>query len=314
MFNEDKILIAGGTGLIGSACVRQLRAQGFNNILFPLKKEVDYLNYNVFFDYCITNKVKHMIFAAGKVGGIIDNEKNQIDYLLTNTMLGVNALKVSLNAELKKVVLFGSSCMYPLNALQPYCEKDLLSGTLEKTSMGYAVAKLVAMQGANLMNNNSSIKTSFIPVIPNSTFGPFDNFDLNTSHVLSAIVRKIHVAKKNNISNLEFYGTGFPKREFIYSDDVADAVIFLLKNNNNKFLSPINIGSGNEVTIKKLSEIISNIIGYNGIIKFDDTKPDGAKRKMLDSSIINKMGWKAQIPLLKGIARTYEWFLENMEE
>jgi len=311
MLDKDNILIAGGTGLIGSACIKRLKERGFENILYPLKKELDYSDYENFLDYCLSNKIKYMIFAAGKVGGIVDNKKNQIDYLFNNTILGINALKVALNAELKKVVLFGSSCMYPLNAKQPYVEKDLLTGSLEKTSLGYAVAKLVAMQGAYLINTNSLVKTTLIPIIPNSTFGPNDNFNPDTSHVLSAIIRKVDDAKRNKTSILKLLGTGLPKREFVYSEDVADAIIFLLKNIEGIINYPINIGSGNELTIKDLSKIISKIIGYEGKIVFDAKTPDGAMRKMLDSSVINKMGWNSKTSLLDGITKTYAWYTKN---
>ena len=255
MLKANVILVAGGTGLIGSACINRLRSLGYNKILAPLKKEVDYLNFEIFSEYCMNNSVTHMIFAAGKVGGILDNNNNQVNYLINNSILAINAIKVSIDCNLKKVVLFGSSCMYPIDAMQPFRENDILTGPMEKTSLGYALSKLLLTQGACLANKANNYDTFFIPVIPNSCYGPNDNFDPKTSHVLSALVGKIIKAKENNDEYVTLFGTGAPHREFIYSNDVADAVIFLMENLNEKPNTSINIGSGEEISILNLAKI-----------------------------------------------------------
>lgn len=313
MNKNGTILVAGGTGLIGSACIRYLKKIDYANLLFPTRQEVDYLNYNDFLDYCLDNNVNSMVFAAGKVGGILDNKSNQIDYLLTNTLLGINALRVSLNANLQKVILFGSSCMYPTGASQPFREEDLLTGIMEQTSIGYAISKLVLTQGATLANHTNAHKTTFIPVIPNSCYGPNDNFNPKTSHVLSSLVSKIYTAKEENQKKVILFGTGTPKREFVHSDDVADAVFFLMNNIDTKPSTSINIGSGYEVDILNLAKMICNVIDYNGTIEFDKSKPDGAKRKILDISKINKLGWSPKINLHLGIKHTVDWYINNKD-
>lgn len=307
-FLKGNILIAGANGLIGSAILRYLISHNYKNLFYPNKKELDYLNLENFLNYCVSKKINHMFFAAGKVGGILDNKNNQSKYLLDNTQLGLNALKVSKEVNLEKVVLFGSSCMYPINATQPYRENDLLSGVLEETSLGYAISKLVLTQGANLINNENSSKTFFLTVIPNSTYGPNDNFDPNSSHVLSALINKIHNAKLYNKKYVNLFGTGKAMREFVYSDDVADAIFFLLKNLKEKPKSAINIGTSVEITIKNLAIEIAKIIGYTGKINFNINNLDGAPRKILDSSFLTSLGWVPKVTLNSGLVKTIDWY------
>jgi len=308
---NGNLLVAGGTGLIGSSILRCLSSNKIENVFSPTRQELNLLKYNDFLNYCIQNNIKHMIFAAGKVGGILDNKNNQVNYFLNNTELGLNALKISIEAKLDKVVLFGSSCMYPLDAQQPYKEEDLLKGSIEKTSMGYAISKLVLTQGANLINEDASYKPFFITVIPNSTYGPNDNFNLDTAHVMSALIKKISNAKNQKTPKIKLLGSGLPLREFVYSDDVANAIILLLSNELNQTDNIFNVGSSEEISIKELSKKISKIIGFKGIIEFDKSQPDGAMRKYLDSSKIKSIGWKPTNLLNEGIEKTYGWYIKN---
>lgn len=309
-FNKN-LLVAGASGLIGSAIVRHLEINKYKNIFCPSRQELDLLNKEQFLQFCINKNIKHMIFAAGKVGGILDNKNNQISYLLKNTKLGLNALEVSIESKLEKVVLFGSSCMYPIDALQPYKEKDLLSGKIEKTSIGYAISKMLLTQGANLINQDQSLTPFFISVIPNSTYGPNDNFDPDSSHVLAALIKKIYDANLSDSKNIDLFGTGTPLREFIYADDVADAIFFLLKTLKEKPKSAINIGTSVEITIKDLAFEIAKIIGYNGKINFNLNKLDGAPRKLLDSSFLKKLGWTPKVELNSGLIKTIDWYKKH---
>ena len=252
-----------------------------------------------------------MIFAVGKVGGILDNQKNQSNYFLQNMEFAINVFKVSRLANLNKVIVFGSSCMYPLNETQPYKEDKLLNGPLEETSKGYALAKLVLAQGSIILNSEN--RPIFIPIIPNSSFGPHDNYDPNTSHVLSALIKKFHDAKVKNNKLVSIFGSGKPKREFIFSQNVASSINFLLKNIKSQPNLPINIGPGQEFTIYELAKTIASVVGYKGEIKFDLTKPDGAYRKLLSYEQIKQMGWKPEISFNEGLKKTYNWFVKNYE-
>lgn len=308
---KGNLLIAGSKGLIGSAIIRYLENYKCKKFFCPTRQELDLLNKEDFLKYCFFNDIRHMIFAAGKVGGILDNKNNQVNYLFNNTQLALNALQVSIEANLEKVVLFGSSCMYPSNATQPYKEKDLLSGPIEKTSMGYAISKILLTQSAGLINENVSSNPFFITVIPNSTYGPNDNFDPDSSHVLAALINKIYNAKLRNLKKISLFGTGKPLREFIHSDDVANAVFFLLNNVKNKPTFPINIGTSEEITIKNLAIEVSKILNYTGDINFDLNTLDGAKRKILDNSTVKSMGWSHKINLKTGLIDTIDWYINK---
>ena len=234
------LLIAGSAGLIGSACLRYIKKKSIFKVFSPDKKELDYLDFHKFYNYCKSNDIDYIIYAVGKVGGILDNSLNQSNYLLYNTELALNLFKVVKKTNVKKVVTFGSSCMYPLNATQPFKENSLFSGMVEKTSLGYAMSKLILSQGGLLLNEEKN-NCKFISIIPNSCYGPNDDFDPKTAHVLSSLIVKFHQAKKHNKKNVLLFGTGVAKREFIYSDDVANAVFFLLENINDDRNLPINI-------------------------------------------------------------------------
>ena len=311
--NKKKVnlLIAGSDGLIGSACLRLSKTKKYK-VFSPSKRELNYLNLDDFINYCKSNLIDNIIYAVGKVGGILDNSLNQSNYLLYNTELALNLFKVVKETKLKKIITFGSSCMYPLDAAQPFNEDSLFSGSLEKTSIGYAMSKLLLSQGGIFLNQEN-IDCKFISVIPNSCYGPKDDFNTNTAHVLSSLIVKFHRAKVENKENVFLFGTGKALREFIYSDDVADAVFFLMENISDKRNIPINIGTGIEISILDLAKKIKKIIGFKGEIKFDKKKPDGALRKILDSSYLNRLGWKYSYTIDKAINLTYKWYLKNYE-
>lgn len=312
MQKKINLLIAGSNGLIGSACVRLSKEKKNYKIFSPTKNELDFLNLSDFVNYCKFNEIECIIYAVGKVGGILDNSLNQGNYLLYNTELALNLFKVVKQTNLKKIITFGSSCMYPLNASQPFKESSLFSGKVEKTSLGYALSKLILSQGGLLLNEEKDA-CKFISVIPNSCYGPNDDFDPNTAHVLSSLLVKFHKAKINKTKSVSLFGTGVAKREFIYSDDVAHAVFFLLENLKENINLPINIGTGIEMSILDLAQKIKKIVGFDGEIDFDKDKPDGALRKILDSSYLNGLGWKYSYTVDDAINLTYKWYLENYE-
>ena len=311
--NVGNVLIAGSKGLIGSACFKKMQDYGYNNLFYPSKEELNYLEYEAFLNFSIKHKINTIIYAVGKVGGILDNNSNQSNYLLYNSELALNLFKVVQNSDVTESIVFGSSCMYPVNADQPYNEKSIFTGPIEKTSEGYAISKLLLARGSNLLNLSNNNKCCFKIMIPNSTYGPNDNFNIETAHVMSALIKKISDAKNQKIPKIKLLGSGLPLREFVYSDDVANAIIMLLNNELNQTEQIFNIGSSEEISIKQLSKKISKIIGFEGIIEFDKSKPDGALRKYLDSSKINRIGWKPKILLNEGIKKTYEWYLKNYD-
>jgi GDP-L-fucose synthase len=310
---NDPILIAGGTGLIGSACIRRLKRSGYENILYPNRTELDLFDRKKISDYLGDNSVVNIIFAAGKVGGIVENRDNPASFIDENTIIGLNGLWAAKNANVKRMIIFGSSCMYPVAAQQPFKEHSLFTGELEETSIAYATAKVATFQAALAYNRQFNNSTMFIPIIPNSTFGPNDNYDLNSSHVLAALIRKIHIAHISKSETVELWGTGKPHREFVYCDNLADACLFLLNYKFDMAPQPINISSGEEVSISQLARKIASIVSYRGEIIFDNNKPDGVMRKSLSNLSLSEMGWNNYLTLEKGLKNTYDWFVKNYE-
>lgn len=313
METSDPILIAGGTGLIGSACVRLLKRLGYETVLYPTRSELDLFDRKKTRDYMGDNRVVSVIFAAGKVGGILENRDKPAAFIDENITIGLNGLWAAQNANVKRMIIFGSSCMYPLDGQQPFREESLFTGELEKTSIAYATAKIATFQAALAYNRQFVNSTMFIPIIPNSTYGPGDNYDLDSSHVLGALIQKIHTAYNSKNETVELWGTGKPFREFIYCDDVAEVCLFLLKYKFYQAPLPINISSGEEITITQLAEKIASIISYKGKITFDNLKPDGVIRKSLSNLRLGRMGWNNYVSLDKGLKETYNWFVKNYE-
>ncbi len=310
MNTNDIILVLGSSGLIGSACIRRLVAQGYERILSPTRNELDLTQASSVARYFSNNKVDVVILAAGTVGGIADNINRPFDYISENLQICLN---VCVNANLyalKKIVLMGSSCMYPLHTTQPMPVSALFSGDLEPTSLPYAFSKLASIN-FGLSFNKQFNSSRYLAIIPNSTYGPGDNFDVKSGHVLSSLLHKFHVAKDRRMPVIKLWGTGTPRREFIYSEDVADAIIFMLENGIETQDEPINIGVGYDISIADLADIISDVVGFKGNISWDNTKPDGASRKLLDSAPIKSLGWRNKFDLKRGIRRTYDSYLEN---
>ena len=304
------IYIAGHTGLIGSAMMRLLTERGFDNLIVCPHKVLDLTDSNAVEQFFDRHTPQYVVLAAGKVGGILENQAHPADFLTTNLSIQLNVLSSALRAGAKKTILFGSSCMYPREADQPMSEAALLSGIPEPTSLAYAIAKLTGVQMC-LAYNEQVGEQRFLPVIPNSVYGPNDDFNIESAHVLSALVHRLHLARSSDAQTLALWGTGSPRREFIHADDVAAACLMLLDSDTTRLDLPLNLGVGYDCSIKELAEKIARIVGFNGTIEWDPTKPDGAPRKLLDSSRMYNFGWRPVVNLNDGLHSTYRWFLEN---
>ena len=307
---DEKIFIAGHNGMVGSACSRALNDYGFKNIIFKSSSELDLRNELDVKNFLKKYKPSIIINAAAKVGGILANDSYPFEFLMDNMLIQNNLIKYSHHYNVDKFIFLGSSCIYPKYSKQPIKEEYLLSGTLEPTNQWYAVAKI---SGLKLIESlRKQYKRDYVSLMPTNLYGINDNFNLKTSHVLPALIRKFHDAKKNKSQNVKLWGTGSPKREFLHVDDLASAVIFALENKMKK--SIYNIGTGKEISIKELAEIIKKIVGFGGDIYWDKTKPDGTPKKLLDVSRFTNLGWNYKIKLKKGITQTYNWYKKNLEK
>ncbi len=310
MDKSARIYVAGHRGLIGSAIMRRLQRDGYRALLTAPRSQLDLTRgpeVNAFFN---EHKPEIVFLAAGRVGGIVENQRVPADFITENLAIQVNVLRAARNTGARKLVFFGSSCMYPRECPQPMAEHTILAGKPEETSLPYAIAKLAGTYMC-LGYNTQYGETRFLPVIPNNAYGPNDNFDPNTSHVLSALIRKIHEAKARSSPHVELWGSGTPRREFVHADDIADACCFLLEQDAEKIKLPLNIGVGIDYSIRELAGIVARVLGYNGTVKWDTSKPDGAPRKLLDNSRIMALGWRPRVKLEDGIRATYEWFLKT---
>ena len=313
MLKNKKIYVSGHTGLLGSSIIRQLNKKGFNNIIFEERKNLNLLdteNVNNFFKI---NKPDYVILSAGVTGGIEKNKNEPFDLMYQNLRIQLNLFKSCHDYKVQKTIFFGSSCMYPSEVDRPMKEDLILTGKMEKSSISYAIAKLAGLEMSSALNRQFNMN-SFFPIIPNSMYGPKDNFNPNTGHVLASLIYKFYDAKINNSPHVVLWGDGSALREFIYVDDVADACIFLLKSNVNDVAFPLNVGTGYEISIYDLALTISNVIGYDGEIYWDKTKPNGTKRKLLDSSQMNLLGWKPKTKLKYGIQKTINWYIHNTKK
>ncbi len=307
MSPDSKIFIAGHRGMVGSAIVRALASQGFTNLLFRTRQELDLLDRSAVREFFKTERPEFVIDAAARVGGIVANSEKPVEFLLENLTLQNNIIEAAADFGCAKLLFLGSSCIYPKHAPQPIREDALLTGPLEPTNDAYALAKIAGIKLCQAYAREYG--KNFLSAMPTNLYGPHDNFDLHTSHVLPALIRKIHEAKKSRAPEVLVWGTGTPRREFLHADDLADACVFLLKNYDSSEL--INIGSGEDTTIRELAELVCEVLGYDGTLAFDPTKPDGTPRKLMDSSRLFALGWKPRIPLREGIAHAHAWFLEN---
>lgn len=306
MKKESKIYIAGHRGLVGSAISRNLKSKGFGNIIGRTHQELDLMDQADTLKFFEEEKPEYVFLAAAKVGGIHANSTYPADFIYNNLQIQCNVLEASKRYKIKKLLLLGSSCIYPKFAPQPITEEALLSGSLEPTNEAYAIAKIAGIIACR--SYNKQYGTNFISCMPTNLYGYGDNYHPENSHVLPGLMRRIHEAKIKNKESVTIWGTGNPKREFLFSEDLADACVFLMENYNGP--ETINVGSGHEISIRELAILIKKVIGYEGKIEFDTTKPDGTPRKLLDSSRLNSLGWSAKTDLESGIFKTYEDFLK----
>ena len=307
MEKDSKVYIAGHKGLLGSSLLRNLKKEGYNNLVFRTRGELDLRDQAATDDFFKEEKPDYVFLAAARVGGIKANIDYPGEFIYDNLQIQVNVIKSSQKNNVKKLVNFGSNCIYPVSAPQPFKECYLLTGPVEPTNEPYAVAKLAGIKLCQAFNKQYG--TEFISVIPASLFGPNDNFDPEKSHLVPAMIRKFHMGKKKG-EDVTLWGTGKPRREIMYVDDAAEACIYLMKNYTDS--TPINVGFGYDFSITEIADIIKKVIGFHGGIGFDTSKPDGIEAKLLDSKKINELGWKPKVSLEKGVQKTYRWFLENV--
>lgn len=312
---NSKIYIAGNTGMVGSAIQRNLENKGFKNFVFTPYPEFDLTDQETVRDFFNKEKPEYVIIAAAKVGGILANNTYRAQFIYENLMIQSNLIHQAHINGVQKLLFLGSSCIYPKNSLQPMREEYLLTGILEPTNEPYAIAKISGIKMCE--NYYRQYGSNFISVMPTNLYGPFDNFDLNNSHVIPAMIRKFSDAKRTMAPSVEIWGSGNPKREFLYVDDMADACVYLIENLDadqlySRNISHINIGTGRDLTIKELALTVCEVVGFKGEIVYDTSKPDGVARKLLDTAVLNKIGWKYQTDLKAGLKLAYKWYRENI--
>lgn len=306
---QSKVYVAGSRGLVGSALVRTLQSQGYENLLLPTSADLDLRNQAAVEAFFAQEKPDYVFLAAAKVGGIQANNLYRAEFLYDNLMIEANIIHSAYRHGVKKLLFLGSSCIYPKLCPQPMKEEYLLTGFLEPTNEPYAIAKIAGLKLCE--NYGRQYGVNFISAMPTNLYGINDNFHLANSHVLPALMRKFHEAKVTNSPTVTVWGTGTPLREFLYVDDLADALVFLMNTYNE--IDFVNVGTGQEVSIKELALTIKAVVGYDGDLVFDATKPDGTPRKLLDVSRLNAAGWQAKTDLKTGIERTYDWFLGHID-
>ena len=304
---DETIFVAGHRGMVGSAIHRRLTKDDFTRVLGRTRAELDLLDRRAVRAFFEKERPAVVVDAAAKVGGILANNEQPVEFLLQNLTIQNNLIEAAADFGARKLLFLGSSCIYPKMAPQPISEDSLLTGPLEPTNDAYAIAKIA---GIKLCQSYArQYRKNFISGMPTNLYGPHDNYDLHNSHVLPAFIRKVHEAKQAGAKSITVWGTGTPRREFLHTDDLADACLFLLENYNQPDL--INIGCGEDVTIRELAETVCDVLGFDGSLEFDATKPDGTPRKLLDISKIKSLGWAPKIPLREGIADAYDWFIRN---
>jgi GDP-L-fucose synthase len=306
---DDKIYVAGHRGLVGSAIVRSLERKGYSNVIGRTHKELDLTNQQAVRDFFEAEKPEVVVLAAAKVGGINANNTTPAEFAYENMQIQCNVIKCAHDYKVKKLLFLGSTCIYPRMAPQPITEDALLTGPLEQTNEAYAIAKISGMQMCKYFKRQYG--DDFISCMPTNLYGPHDNYDLSGSHVMPAMIRKFHDAKINNAPTVELWGTGSPLREFLYVDDMADACVFLLENYDGE--QHVNIGTGVEVTIKELAELVKKTVGYTGEIVWNSEMPDGTPRKLCDVTKLHNLGFRHKVDLEEGVKLAYEWFKENVE-
>lgn len=320
---DAKIYVAGHRGLVGSALMRNLKAKGYTNLLTRTHAELDLVDQRAVESFFAQEKPEYVLLAAAKVGGIHANDTYPAEFIRDNLAIQLNVIHFAYTNDVKRLLFLGSSCIYPRLAPQPMREEDLLSSALESTNRPYALAKIAGIEMCWAYNRQ--YKTQYLAVMPTNLYGPGDNYHPENSHVIPALIRRFHEAKRANVPNVTVWGTGTPKREFLYSDDMAEACVYLMNQPDAQFipllgqdrgdgLAPlVNIGVGQDLTIRELAETVAGIVGYSGELRFDASKPDGTPRKLMSVGRLNAMGWKAKTDLRDGLARTYQSFLSTLE-
>ncbi|MGC8771758.1 MAG: GDP-L-fucose synthase family protein [Brevinematia bacterium] len=309
MDKNSKIYVAGHRGLVGSSIVRALEAKGYKNIITRTHRELDLTRQNEVEAFFKEERPEYVFLSAAKVGGILANSTYPADFIYQNMAIAINVIHSSYLYGVKKLLFLGSSCIYPKLCPQPIKEEYLLTGSLENTNEAYAIAKISGLEMAKFYRQQYGV--DFISAMPTNLYGPNDNFDLYNSHVIPALIRKFHEAKINNLPYVTIWGTGKPKREFLYIDDLANALVFLMENYSDTI--HINVGTGEDISINELARIIKNITGYSGKIVYDTTKPDGTPRKLLDVARLKSLGFSPEYSLEEGLKLTYKWFKENYD-
>ncbi len=309
MNKTDKIYVAGHRGLVGSAIVRNLKSKGYNNIVGRTHKELELTDQQAVRAFFEEERPDVVVLAAAKVGGINANNTTPAEFIYDNMQVQCNVIHCCHQYGVKKLLFLGSTCIYPKMAPQPIPEDALLTGPLETTNEAYAVAKIAGMEMCKFYKRQYG--DDFISCMPTNLYGPHDNYDLNGSHVLPAMIRKFHEAKLNHAPSVELWGTGTPLREFLYVDDMADACVFLLENYNGE--QHVNIGTGKEITIRELAEMVKKTVGFEGEIIWNDSMPDGTPRKLTDVTKLHSLGWRHKVELEEGIRMAYDWFRENVD-
>lgn len=310
MNKTDKIFVAGHRGLVGSAIVRKLQEQGYTNIITRTSKELNLTSQQAVNEFFAAEKPDYVFLSAAKVGGIHANDTYPAEFIRDNLQIQTNVIDAAYKNKAKKLLFLGSSCIYPKFAPQPMKEEHLLTGPLEPTNEWYAIAKIAGIKMCQAYRKQYGFNA--ISLMPTNLYGPGDNFNLENSHVLPALIRKFHDAKEQNKPEVEVWGTGTPRREFLHVNDLADASVYLMKNYDGAEI--INVGVGEDVTIRELAEMVKDAVGYNGKLTFNTSKPDGTPRKLLDVSRLSAQGWKAKIALRDGIKATYKWFLDHKSD
>ena len=309
MKKDTKIYIAGHRGMVGSAVWRTLENKGYTNLIGKTSKELDLKNQEAVLSFYHTEKPAVVIDAAAKVGGILANNNFPYQFLMENMQIQNNLIDSALKLGVDKFIFLGSSCIYPKLASQPLKEEYLLTDSLEPTNEWYAIAKITGVKACQAIRNQ--FQKDYVSLMPTNLYGTHDNFDLKSSHVLPAMIRKFHEAKNNSNSDVMLWGSGTPMREFLFVDDMAEAVVYALENELPEYL--YNVGTGEDLTIKELAETIQQVVGHKGKLVWDSSKPDGTPRKLMDISKMHNLGWKHKVDLKQGIEKTYAWFLENIE-
>jgi len=310
MFKNSKIYVAGHTGLLGSALSRKLKERGYSRVITKAHTELNLTDKMAVFEFFSTEKPEYVFLCAGKVGGIVSNKTYPADYLHINIAIQDNIFEAAQKCEVKHLLFYGSSCVYPKFSPQPIKEECLLNAPLEETSEGYATAKIAGIIACKAYNQQYQTNR-FIALIPNSMYGPYDNFDPDSSHVLSALIYRFHEAKISGTKSITLWGSGKPRREFIFSEDVAEASLFAMKHVERLENRHYNVGTGIDYSIKELTASVAETIGYEGKVLWDTSKPDGAAQKLLDSSKFLSFGWEPTVNIEEGLKRTYEWYLRQ---